>query len=395
MAKEMDAFSASLMADKREIIFAPTVYKFQTFAQMAEEFKLGERDVVLTNEFIYTPFMKDLGLKCQYVFQEKFGTGEPSEETIQVMYDMIPYDSYDRVIAVGGGAILDMCKLLGCKRPNTVHDLFFKRFPVVHEKDVIAIPTTCGTGSECTNITVAIVKDEKDGKLTGGETKLGLVSDDIIPNKVCLIPDLLRTLPFKPFACSAIDALVHATESFLSPSRKTMTSELFSEKAMEMILKGLVLIKEKGPDARFEYMDEFVTASFYAGIAFLKAGCATVHAMSFPLGGTYHVPHGESNYMLFGAVLRVYEDLNPNGELIRFKEMVARILGCTVEEAIPALNNLMETVLPLRPLHDCGFTEEDIVEFPKSVEINQQRLITNSYVPMTQELMQRIYRECF
>jgi len=80
-----------------------------------------------------------------------------------------------------------------------------------------------------------------DGVLTGGETKLGLVSDDIIPNKVCLIPDLLKTLPYKPFACSAIDALVHATESFLSPHRKTMTSELFSEKAMDMILKGFKL----------------------------------------------------------------------------------------------------------------------------------------------------------
>ena len=189
----MDAFSASLMADKREIVFAPTVYKFQTFAQMAEEFNLGERDVVLTNEFIYTPFMKELGLKCNFVFQEKFGAGEPSEAMIQTMYDAIPYDSYDRVIAVGGGAIMDLCKLLGCKRPDTVHNLYFKRFPVVHEKDVIAIPTTCGTGSECTNISVAIVKDEKDGVLTGGETKLGLVSDDIIPNKVCLIPDLLKT----------------------------------------------------------------------------------------------------------------------------------------------------------------------------------------------------------
>lgn len=136
----MDAFSASLMADKREIVFAPTVYKFQTFAQMAEEFKLGERDVVLTNEFIYTPFMKELGLKCNFVFQEKFGAGEPSEAMIQTMYDAIPYDSYDRVIAVGGGAIMDLCKLLGCKRPDTVHNLYFKRFPVVHEKDVIAIP---------------------------------------------------------------------------------------------------------------------------------------------------------------------------------------------------------------------------------------------------------------
>ena len=108
----MDSFSASLMADKREIIFAPTVYKFQTFAQMAEEFQLNERDGVLTNEFIYTPFMKEFGLKCSFVFQEKFGAGEPSEAMIQTMYDAIPYDSYDRVIAVGGGAIMDLCKLL-------------------------------------------------------------------------------------------------------------------------------------------------------------------------------------------------------------------------------------------------------------------------------------------
>lgn len=391
----MDAFSASLMADKREIVFAPTVYKFQTFADLAKEFNLNERDVVLTNEFIYTPFMKELDLKCQFVFQEKFGTGEPSEAMIQVMYDAIPYDSYDRVIAVGGGAILDLCKLLGCKRPDSVHNLYYKRFPVQHEKDVIAIPTTCGTGSECTNISVAIVKTEIDGKLVGGETKLGLVSDDIIPNKVCLIPDLLKTLPYKPFACSAIDALIHATESFLSPCRKTMTSELFSEKAMDMILKGFKLIGEKGPEARFEYLDEFVTASFYAGIAFLKAGCATVHAMSFPLGGTYHVPHGESNYMLFGEILKVYDEQNPTGELMKFKEMVARILGCTAEDAIPTLNALLQKVLPLRPLHDAGFTEADITGFPVSVEANQQRLITNSYVPMTLPLMERIYRECF
>ena len=383
------------MADKREIVFAPTVYKFQTFAQMAEEFKLGERDVVLTNEFIYTPFMKGLGLKCNFVFQEKFGAGEPSEAMIQTMYDAIPYDSYDRVIAVGGGAIMDLCKLLGCKRPDTVHNLYFKRFPVVHEKDVIAIPTTCGTGSECTNISVAIVKDEKDGVLTGGETKLGLVSDDIIPNKVCLIPDLLKTLPYKPFACSAIDALVHATESFLSPHRKTMTSELFSEKAMDMILKGFKLIDEKGQDARFEYLDEFVTASFYAGIAFLKAGCATVHGMSFPLGGTYHVPHGESNYALFGKILEMYDEYEPAGELGKFKEIVARCLGCSKDDALRTLNVTLEKVLPLKPLHEYGFKEEDVKAFALSVDANQQRLITNSYRPWSIELSERVYKECF
>ena len=391
----MDAFSASLMADKREIIFAPTVYKFQTFAQMAEEFQLNERDVVLTNEFIYTPFMKELSLKCSFVFQEKFGAGEPSEAMIQTMYDAIPYDSYDRVIAVGGGAIMDLCKLLGCKRPDSVHELYYKRFPVVHEKDVIAIPTTCGTGSECTNISVAIVKTEIDGQLTGGETKLGLVSDDIIPNKVCLIPELIKTLPYKPFACSAIDALVHATESFLSPHRKTITSEMFSEKAMDMILKGFKLIDEKGQDARFEYLDEFVTASFFAGIAFLKAGCGPVHGMSFPLGGTYHVPHGESNYMLFGAILRYYDRNDPDGEIVRFKKLVADITGCSVENAIGYLCDLLQRILPLRPLRSCGFTEADFETFPLSVEANQQRLMTNAYYPFDLASEEAIYRECY
>ena len=236
---------------------------------------------------------------------------------------------------------------------------------------------------------------EKDGVLTGGETKLGLVSDDIIPNKVCLIPDLLKTLPYKPFACSAIDALVHATESFLSPHRKTMTSELFSEKAMDMILKGFKLIDEKGQDARFEYLDEFVTASFYAGIAFLKAGCGPVHGMSFPLGGTYHVPHGESNYMLFGAIMDYYDANKPDGEIMKFKELVARILGCEVKDAIPEMNALLQRILPLRPLRDCGFTEADFKIFPQSVETNQQRLMTNAYYPFDLESEEAIYRKCY
>ena len=270
----MDSFSASLMKDKREIIIAPTIYKFANFGEFAQEFALGERDVVLTNEFIYKPFMEQFNLPCSYVFQEKFGVGEPSEAMIETMYEQIPYETYDRVIAIGGGAIMDLCKLLGCKRPSSVHELYFKREPVVHEKEVIAIPTTCGTGSEVTNISVAIVKDEKNGVLTGGETKLGLVSDDIIPNKVCLIPDLLKTLPMKPFAASAIDALIHATESYLSPSRKTMTSEMYSVKAMELILEGFRRIGENGADARLDYLEEFVTASLYAGIAFPEGPAA-------------------------------------------------------------------------------------------------------------------------
>ena len=104
-----------------------------------------------------------------------------------------------------------------------------------------------------------------------------------------------------------------------------------------------------------------------------KAGCGPVHGMSFPLGGTYHVAHGESNYMLFGAIMDYYDAKNPDGEIMRFKELVARILGC----------------------EDCGFTEEDFKKFPQSVEANQQRLMTNAYYPFDLESEEAIYRKCF
>ena len=374
----------------REILIKGQLNKFQSFRDFSGEFQLGKRDLLFTNGFVYDEFMQELGLDCQVVFQEKFGDGEPSEKMITDIFNAVPEDSYDRVIAVGGGAIMDIGKLLSLKRTGTVHQLFFKEAEVVSGKKLVAIPTTCGTGSEVTNISVAIVKDAN-----GDTTKLGLVSDLLIPQEVCLIPEMLRTLPYKPFASSAIDALIHAVESYLSPARATMTSELYGVKAMELILEGFRRIGEGGPEARFDYLDEFVTAACYAGIAFLQAGCATVHAMSFPLGGTYGVPHGESNYALFGKVLEKYDAIDPEGKIADFKRIIARILGGTEAEALNRLAALEEQILHLKPLKEYGFQEADIEGFAESVLENQQRLVVNSYVPLTKDLIQEIYRECY
>lgn len=376
--------------DMREILIKPQLHKFGDFKEFAQEYELGVRDLVLTNEFLYIPFMKDLNLPSKFVFQEKFGIGEPSEEMITNLFSAIDPLEYDRVISVGGGAIMDIGKLLSLKRTGTVHELFFKTAEVVPEKVHIALPTTCGTGSEVTNISVAIVRDEN-----GKTTKLGLVSDLLIPETVCLIPAFLKTLPYEPFASSAIDALIHAVESYLSPARATMTSELFGVKAMELILEGFRRIGEKGPEARFEYLDEFLTAACYAGIAFLQAGCATVHAMSFPLGGTYHVPHGVANYALFGKVLEKYNAIQPDGKLSEFKKTIAGILGGSEEDAILTLAALEDKILPLKPLREYGFREEDIELFADSVLKNQQRLVINSYVPLTRELIVDIYSETY
>jgi len=164
----------------REILIKPQLHKFGDFKEFASEYGLGARDLVLTNEYLYIPFMKDMNLPCKFVFQEKFGLGEPSEEMITDLFSAIDPKDYDRVISVGGGAIMDIGKLLSLKRTGAVHELYFKKAEVISEKEHIALPTTCGTGSEVTNISVAIVRDEN-----GKTTKLGLVSDLLIPGTVC------------------------------------------------------------------------------------------------------------------------------------------------------------------------------------------------------------------
>ncbi|MGI6176068.1 MAG: 4-hydroxybutyrate dehydrogenase [Christensenellales bacterium] len=374
----------------REILIKPDIHKFTNFEEFAQEFQIGKGDLVLTNEFIYEPFMKASNLDCVYVFQEKFGTGEPTEEMIEELLAYVDQYEFNRVVAIGGGAILDLGKLVALERTGSVHDLYFKKCEVVRNKEIIAIPTTCGTGSEVTNISVAIVKDE-----AGKVTKLGLVSNILIPDYICLIPDLVKTLPYYPFATASIDALIHAVESYLSPTRATRTSELFGIKAMELILEGFRRIGEDGPDARLDYLDEFVTASLYAGIAFLQAGCATVHALSFPLGGVYLVPHGEANYALFGKVLEKYDEIDPNGKIMDFKELIARILKCDISESLQKLAELEEKIIPLKPLREYGFTEEDIETFADSVLLNQQRLVVNSYIPLSRELIVQIYTELY
>ncbi|MPN47467.1 hypothetical protein SDC9_195069 [bioreactor metagenome] len=117
--------------------------------------------------------------------------------------------------------------------------------------------------------------------------------------------------------------------------------------------------------------------------------------MSFPLGGTYHVPHGESNYALFGKVLELYDRVDPNGKLHTFKALTARILGCEPSRALDQLAVLLEKILPLKPLHEYGFTKADIESFADSVLLNQQRLVVNSYVPLTRDRIVQIYTELF
>lgn len=370
----------------RLLLVKPQVHQFQNVKEFAEFFNIGEGDFVLTNEFLYTPFMKPLNLQADFMFQEKYGVGEPSDEMIDAIMKDMGDKSYKRIIAIGGGSVIDIAKLFVIKDAKHALDLFERKIPFIKDKELIIVPTTAGTGSEVTNISIAEIKAK--------HTKMGLAVDELYADHAVLIPELVKGLPYKFFVTSSIDALIHAIESFVSPKSNSYT-ELFSVKAIELILKGYMQIIEKGEEYRKDIMEDFVVASNYAGIAFANTGVGAVHALSYPLGGMYHVPHGEANYQMFVEVFKTYSQKNPEGKIKVINQVLAGILGSGAENVYDALAGVLDKLLVRRPLKEYGMKEEEIETFTDSVIAGQQRLLVNNYVPLSREEILTIYRNLY
>ena len=183
-------------------------------------------------------------------------------------------------------------------------------------------------------------------------------------------------------------------ESSLSP-KGNETTRLFGYKAIEMILKGYMEIRDHGQEARVSLLKDFLMAANYAGIAFGNAGCAAVHALSYPLGAKYHVAHGESNYAMFTGVLKNYMEIKCDGEIARLNAFMAGILGCAVDVVYEELERLLNVMIPKKALHEYGVSEEELDEFTDSVMENQGRLMANNFVELDRERVYKVYRECF
>lgn len=369
-----------------EIIWKPTLHQFRTCREFAEEFQLTAQDLILTNEYIYQPYFGQMNLGCPVLFQEKYGSGEPTDVMVDAILADAARTGCKRVIAIGGGTVIDIAKVLAVSDGEGV-DALYDRAPNLEKKrELVILPTTCGTGSEVTNISIMA--------RTRLGTKLGLVSPAMYADHAVLIPQLLEGLPFGVFATSSIDALVHAVESALSP-KATPYTKLFGYKAIEMIIRGYQKIAAEGREARIPLLEDFLLASNYAGLAFGTAGCAAVHATSYPLGGKYHVPHGESNYAMFTGVLKAYMEIKQDGEIAVMNRYLADLLGCGVETVYDKLEELLDQILPKKPLHEYGMTKADIDEFAHSVITSQGRLMANNFVPLDEDRVRKIYTELF
>ena len=261
---------------------------------------------------------------------------------------------------------------------------------------LIIIPTTCGTGSEVTNISV--INRVRKG------VKMGLASEAMYADKAVLIMEMLDSLPYKIFATSSIDAMVHSVESFLSPNGCSI-SYMFSKEALKKIIIAWKKTMDCGNKSEAnemytnenwkKYAADFLIASNWAGIGFGYAGCAAVHACAYPLGSVYHIPHGQSNQLMFEAVMRKYKEIQPCGRINELESIIADCLGTKVDEAMEALYSLMNKILQCKPLHEFGVKEDDLTVFAANVIKTQQRLLKNNYVQLTEEQILEIYKVAF
>ena len=367
----------------------PSIHYFDTFKDFNDEFKLGKGDILVTNQWMYDPYVKPLGIDMPVVYQEKYGAGEPTDEMMDAMKaEMDKYD-YNRIIAFGGGTIVDCCKVLACDIPDKVADLYTGKVAPKRVKELVVVPTTCGTGSEVTNVAVASIPSLN--------LKKGIADEETYADIAVLIPESLQGLPDKVFATSSVDALIHAVESFLSPKASPFT-EMYSIKAIEMIMNVYKTIIERGGNTkenRADLLKDFCLAANYAGIAFGNAGCGAVHALSYAHGGAFHIPHGEANFICFTEVFKMYMRKQPVGKIQIANKLFADVLGCAEADVYPELDKFLGKILEKKPLKEYGMTEDQVAPFAKSTVDNQQRLLGNNYVPLTEEEIAEIFQNLY
>lgn len=225
---------------------------------------------------------------------------EPTVESAQKAIDFGRKNAYDLVIGFGGGSALDITKLVAVftKNPGPIAEyLNLNSMRTIEEKGIpkILIPTTSGTGTEVTNISVLSLPSTKDV----------VVHNYLLADAAIVDPALTASLPPKVTAATGADALTHAIEAFISVNANPYSDGLALQ-AIRLISSSLKEAVSNGNNK--EARSQLAYGSYIAGMAFFNAGVGAVHALAYPLGGQFHLAHGDSNAVLLPYVLKYIQN---------------------------------------------------------------------------------------
>ena len=313
---------------------------------------------------------------------------EPELEQVQDCIDVYRREQCDAVLAVGGGSALDIAKCAAALAGQSGEIREFLGTDKIQNRNIplIVIPTTSGTGSEVTNI--AILSD------SANQMKQGIVSDYLLPDVAIISPIMSVSCPASVTAASGVDALVHALEAYISVNHSDITDALATQ-AIELIVEYL-------PQAyalpnNLIAREKMATASLMAGLAFGNAGVGAVHALAYPLGGKYKMPHGVSNALMLPHVLKW------------------NVIGCA--ERLSHIAGLLKLDVTQNRLHNAGLLVDFLCQFcaqlkiPTSLRafgigeediprlaveaIKVERLLKNNPRQLSVKDIEAIYREAY
>lgn len=201
----------------------------------------------------------------------------------------------DGVIGFGGGSSMDTAKIIAVlmNSSQTLEEIYGMGNVRGARAPLILIPTTAGTGSEVTDISVVTTDEDQ---------KMGVLGDQLFADMAVLDAALTLTAPRHVTSATGIDAMVHAIEAYTSKIKKNPISDALAREALRLLSANIVLACDE--PSNIEAREKMLLGAMLAGQAFANAPVAAVHAMAYPLGALFHVPHGLSNSLMLGPVLR-------------------------------------------------------------------------------------------
>lgn len=315
---------------------------------------------------------------------------DPPETMILEAVEAAREAAVEGVVGLGGGSSLDTAKLVALLAPGTetLKDAYGVGNARGPRLPLILVPTTSGTGSEVTPISIVT---------TGTNEKMGVVSPVILPDIALLDPELTYGLPAHITAATGIDAMVHAIEAYASASaNNNPVSRMLATQALTLMGRSILKAVHEGTDE--EARGDMLLGSMLAGQAFANSPVAAVHALAYPLGGHFHIPHGLSNALVLPHVLRFnvvtspqpYAELAPYAfpELAKYEGQERAAAFCDALADLSAKCGLQPNLRAME-------IPEDVLPRLASDAMNQTRLLVNNPRPVTEADALAIYRAAY
>ncbi len=333
------------------------------------------------------PFLEELRSHGIAIVTDESIVGEPTfDDFNQVLAKAKAFDA-DSVVGIGGGSVLDVAKLVAAQLKNSQTLDEIKGIGNLKERKiyVACIPTTSGTGSEVSPNAI-FVNDL-------GE-KVGIISPYLVPDAAYIDPVLTVSLPKSVTAATGIDALTHCLEAYTNKFAHPFV-DLYALEGVRIIAKYLKRACDDGTD--LEARAQVALGSMYGGMCLGPVNTAAVHALSYPLGVEYHIPHGLSNALLLPYVM----EYNIEADASKY-ERIAEILGAekksnsreTALEGVKIMKQLIvDCGLPVS-LSQAGVKEESIPQLAEGA-IKVQRLLKNNIREIAVDDAIAIYKAAF